>query len=105
MPYNKFRPQDMPKSWTIKSRLKGYDSTFDSYNFQTRVRWYPAGYRLNKQTIARTFSRLHYLACHSPKKVAIKYKSAYNEFETKHFARKGRTSVRYLNKWTAHSWL
>jgi hypothetical protein len=105
MAANKFRPQDMPKRWTMKMRRKGYDNSFESYNFQTRVEWYPAAYGPNKINLSRIFGRLHYLACHSPKKVAIKYKVAYNNFENKHFARKGKASMRYLNAWTALSWL
>ena len=100
---NKFRPQNI--GWRYKSRIKSYGADVTGYNFQTRIRWYPAGYGPNKIAISRVFSRLHYLACHSPKKVAIRYKSVYNKFQDEHFARKGRASVRYLNKWTAHSWL
>ena len=100
---NKFRPQNI--GWRYKARLKGYGADVTGYNFQTRVRWYPAAYGPNKIAISRTFSRLHYLACHSPKKVAIKYRMVYNNFENKYFARKGRASMRYLNEWTAHRWL
>ena len=103
MAYNKFRPQDMPKIWTIKTRRKGHGT--DSYNWHPRVEWWPAGYGPNKKTIGRTFKVLHYKACHSPKKVASKYAKVYNNFENKHFARKGKASVRYLDTWTAHSWL
>ncbi len=100
---NKFRPQNI--DWRYKSRLKRYGADVTGYNFQARVRWYPVGYGPNKIAIARTFSRLHYLACHSPKKVAIKYKVAYNNFKNKHFARKDKASMRYLSEWTAHRWL
>jgi len=87
----------------MKERLKY--SHNDNYNFQTRIEWYPVGYKLNKKTITKQFQKLHYLACHAPKPVAKKWKSAYNLFHSKHFASKGKASMRFLNKWTAHSWL
>ena len=100
---NKFRPQDIGKSYVMKQRLK-YGCT-DNYNWQTRVGWYPAGYGINKRTISKQFQKLHYLACHAPEPIAKKWKSAYNQFENKHFASKGKASMRFLNKWTAHSWM
>lgn len=100
---NKFRPQDLPKSYIMKQRLK-YGQN-DNYNWQTRIEWFPAGYGLNKRTIAKQFQKLHYLACHAPKLVAKRYKSAYTLFENKHFARKGKASMRFLNRYTCHSWL
>lgn len=104
MAYNKFRPQDMPKTWTMKMRRKSYDNSFINYNFQTRVRWYPVGYRLNHITLSRIHGRLHYLASHSPKKVAIKYKVVYNNFMTCH-GPNHKTSFRYMNTWGSRSWL
>ena len=100
---NKFRPQDIGKSYVMKERLK-YGRT-DNYNWQTRIEWYPAGYKLNKRTIVKQFQRLHYLACHAPEPIAKKWKSAYNQFDKKYFASGGKASMRFLNKWTAHSWL
>jgi hypothetical protein len=101
----RFRPQDISKRYTIRLRLKGYGSEWTNYNFQSRVEWYPVGYKLNQRTIVKTFQRLHYLACHAPKPIAKKYKSAYNNFENKYFANRGKASMRYLNTHTAHSWL
>jgi hypothetical protein len=100
---NRFRPQDLSKTFVMKERLKYGRS--DSYNWQTRIEWYPAGYKLNKKTITKQFQKLHYLACHAPEPVAKKWKSAYNQFEKKHFAHGGKASMRFLNTWTAHSWL
>lgn len=100
---NKFRPQDIGKSYVMKQRLK-YGRT-DNYNWQTRIEWYPVGYSINKRTIAKQFQKLHYLACHAPKPVTMKYKLAYNQFENKYLASKGNASMRFLNTWTAHSWL
>lgn len=103
MSRNKFRPQDFSKTYIMKERLRyGHN---DNYNFQTRIEWFPVGYKLNKKTIAKQFGKLHYLACHSPKPIAKKWQSAYNIFMTKHFATKGKASMRFLNKHTCHSWL
>jgi hypothetical protein len=101
--YNKFRPQDLPKSFIFKQRLKHSGS--ENYNWQTRVRWYPAGWQPNQLSIGRRFSRLHYLACHAPAAVQKKWRPAYQAFERKHFGNLGRASMRYLNTWSCHSWL
>ena len=100
---NKFRPQNLGKAYVMKERL-AYGRT-DPYNWQTRIEWYPVGYKLNKKTIAKQFQKLHYLACHAPEPVAKKWHSAYNQFSNKHFANRGKASIRFLNTWTAHSWL
>jgi len=102
MSQNKFRPQEMHKPAIMRENRLGMR---ESYNWQTRIEWYPAGYRLNKKTISKQFRKLHYLACHAPEPVAKKWKSAYNLFDRKHFASGGKASMRFLNKWTAHSWL
>lgn len=100
---NKFRPQSIGKSYIMKQRLH-YGRT-DSYNYQTRIEWFPVGYTYNKKVIAKQFQKLHYLACHSPEPVAKKWQSAYNQFYKKHFASGGKASIRFLNTYTAHSWL
>jgi len=100
---NKFRPQGINKRYLLKiRRLIGRNN---SYNWQSRVEWYPAGWGFNKRTIGRQFSRLHYLACHAPEPVAKKWQKVYNNFQNKHFATTGKASIRYLNKYSAHSWL
>jgi len=99
---NKFRPQDIPKSFTIKQRLKYGRS--DNYNWQTRVKWYPAGWGFNKKVIGGIHGRLHYLACHAPKPIQLKWKNAYKVFYKKHFGTH-RASARYLNNWSCHSWM
>lgn len=99
---NKFRPQDTPKSFIIKDRLK-YGQA-DNYNWQTCAKWYPAGWRLNKQVIGNQHSRLHYLACHAPDPIKKKWAQAYKVFYKKHFGTLN-GSMRYLNKWSTHSWL
>jgi hypothetical protein len=102
---NKFRPQDINKRYTISLRRKSYESSFASYNWQTRVKWYPAGYKLNRRTISNQFSRLHYLGSHSPTPIQKKWQRAAKQFERRHFGDHRRASMRYLNTWSAHSWL
>jgi hypothetical protein len=99
---NRFRPQDINKRYIIKQRLLTGRS--ETYNWQSRVEWYPVGYGSNKKTIARQFGRLHYLACHSPKPVQPQWQKVYDNFHKRHFGTfKG--SVRYLNQWSCHAWL
>ena len=100
---NKFRPQDLPKSYIMKERLKTGRS--NNYNWQSRVEWYPANWSKHKQMFARRFARLHYLACHAPGPVKKRWWKAYDNFMAKHFGTKGKASMRYLNKRSAHSWL
>ena len=99
----KYRPIELNKKYRVHYRLT--TGRQESYNWRSRVRWYPAGWMLNRQTLGRVFSRLHYLGCHSPKPVQQKWRGVYNEFQAKYFATKGKASVRYLNTYTAHKWL
>ena len=100
---NKFRPRNIPKSYVLRQRLRTGRS--ENYNWQTRVKWYPAGWGVNKKVIGDQFSRLHYLACHAPGPVRKKWWPAYSMFMSRHFGHASRASVRYLNTWSAHSWL
>jgi hypothetical protein len=103
-PPNKFRPSSsMDTKSVMKQRLKYGHS--DNYNWQSRVEWYPAGYKLNKKTIARQFRNLHYLACHAPERVTKRWQRAYNNFYRAHFGAHKGASMRYLNTWSGHSWL
>ena len=101
----RFRPQHLSTKSIMRLRRQGYGNEWINYNFQSRVEWYPAGYKLNRITIAKTFRRLHYLACHAPTPIAKKYRPVYNNFCNRYFANGGRASMSYLNTWTAHSWL
>lgn len=101
---NKFRPSSSMDTRRIMRERRRYGHT-DNYNWQGRVEWYPVGYRLNKKTISRQFSRLHYLACHAPDKTTKKWQKAYNNFYIKHFGAVRAGSMRYLNNWSCHSWL
>ena len=100
---NKFRPQDISKSYVMKQRLMTGRS--DNFNWQSRVEWYPAGWSKHRQQFARRFARLHYLACHAPKPIQKRWLSAYRAFMVQHFGSEGNASMRYLNTWSAHSWL
>ena len=99
----KFRPMDVSKRHKIRYRLE--TGRNESYNWRSRVRWYPVGWRLNRQTLLRIFSKLHYLGCHAPGPVQKKYRRVYNLFEEKYFATRGKASVRFLNNHTAYKWL
>lgn len=100
---NKFRPQDIDTRYIMQQRRMTGRS--ENYNWQSRVEWFPVGYRVNKKTIAKQFGRLHYLACHAPAPVNKRWQKAYANFMAKHFGAKGKASMRYLNEWSAHAWL
>ena len=100
---NKYRPSDVSKKYRIRYRLETGRS--ESFHWHSRVRWYPVGWKLNRQTLGRIFSRLHYLGCHSPKPIQQKYKRVYNLFTEKYLATKGKASSRYRKNNTAHKWL
>lgn len=98
-----YRPQDLPKRITIRERLKYGRS--DNYNFVNRVKWYPAGWKLNHKTLGGIHSRMHYLACHAPRPIQQRWKAAYKVFVDRHFGHSGHASMRYLNTWSCHAWL
>lgn len=103
-PFNKFRPNSaMTTRYVMRERRK-YGACLGSYNWQSRVEWYPAGYKLNRKTIFKQFGKLHYLACHSPVPITKKWQKAYDNFHKKHFG-SYKASVRYLNKWSCLNWL
>lgn len=87
--------------WRLRRRRQG-DRT--NYNFVSRERWYPVGWRLNHQTIARVHSQLHYWACHAPEPVQRRWRQIYKQFYVKHFG-SFKASVRYINQYSCHSWL
>jgi hypothetical protein len=99
---NKFRPTEIAKSYSFKLRLRTGERV--SYNWQTREQRYPAGWQVNHRAIARTFSKLHYLACHSPVAIQRRWRSAYNRFYQQHFGA-DKISVRYAIRRSCHSWL
>jgi hypothetical protein len=100
---NKFRPQDISTRYIMRERR--VTGRVENYNWQTRDKWYPAGWKTNQISIGRRFGHLHYLACHSPELVRRRWSAAYKQFCNQHLADRGKASVRYLNKWTCHAWL
>lgn len=100
---NKFRPQDDSKLYVIKQRLKYGRS--DNYNWQPRIKRYPADWKFNQRVLVNIHSRLHYLACHAPKPVQKRWRATYANFMAQHFASNGKASMSYLNRWSAHSWM
>ena len=99
---NKFRPQTGTKISVMKQRLKYGRS--ENYNWQTRIKWYPAGWGFNKKVIGNIHSKLHYLACHAPEPIQKRWRQAYKVFYKKHFGTT-HASMRYLNTWSCHSWM
>lgn len=99
----KFRPQ---QNKTL-NRLRHQRRTGQTHcsNWQTYQKWYPACWLSHQQHFANTFYRLHYLACHAPLNVQIKWRKKYLKFLKTHFGDNQRASVRYLNAWSCHSWL
>ncbi len=97
-----YRPQDLPKKFIMQERLLGGGRV--NYNFCNRTKWYPAGWKFNKITLGKMHAKLHYLAWHAPKPIQKKYKKIYDNFSKIHFG-SNRASVRYLNKYSCHSWM
>jgi hypothetical protein len=87
----------------MQQRLKYWRT--DNLHWQTREKWYPAGWGFNNRVISNIHSRLHYLACHAPNPVNKQWTAAYKNFYKKHFGVHKGVSVRYLNKWSCHSWM
>jgi len=98
---NKFRPQSISKRHAIK--LRRVYGRSETYNWQSRVKWYPVGWGANRRVLGGIFGRLHYLACHAPKPVQQRYQRAYRALCQRLFAE--RASIHYANKYSAHSWL
>lgn len=100
---NKFRPQHVGTKYIMKQRLQTGRS--ENYNWQTRISWYPAGWKVNQISIGRRFGHLHYLACHAPLPIQKKWRRAYKQFCNQYLPFKGKASMRFLNNHTAHRWL
>ena len=100
-PTRRFRPQNLSKRAVMIERLK-FKKTFN-YNYQERHSWYPAGWGFNRRVLGKIFGQLHYRAYHSPTPVSKRWMKSYKAFERKHLPLNG--SMRFLNTWTAHSWL
>jgi len=100
---SKYRPMDVQKVFRLKHYVR-YGFLPKSYN------WKPyQQYVLDKQinpnsAIIKAFIVLHYLAMHSPEKVQVRYKRAYNRFYKIHFG-SDKANMKYLNKYSCHLWL
>jgi hypothetical protein len=99
---NRFRPQEIPKAYIFKQRLAF--GRADNYNWQSRVKWIPAGYKINRKGILRRWQEIHHYASHAPWCLSH-YKTANKMFNQKFLGSKGKASTRYLNTYSAHSWL
>ena len=99
---NRFRPQELPKSYVMKQRLK-YGRT-DNFNCQTRVRWLPIGMTKNRVSILRRWQQIHHFASHT-KRPAQHWRVSNQMFCKQFLGSKGNASMRYLNTYSAHSWL
>ena len=99
---NRFRPQDIDTRYIMRQRRMTGRS--ESYNWQTRRRR-TTKESINRKFIVRNFQYLHHYARHAPATVQKQWDHAYRQFEARHFASRGKASMRFLNTWTAHAWL
>ena len=99
---NRFRPQNIPKAHIFKQRL-AYGRA-DNYNWQTRIRWLPVGLKKNQISILRRWQQIHHYASHAHS-CLNHWKVANKMFCKKHLGSEGKASCRYLNTYSAHSWL
>lgn len=98
----RFRPQSLPTRFLVKERLQ--TGRTNNYNWQSRVTWIPAGLTKNRIGILRRWQQIHHHACHTEK--PRQYWVAANKmFEQRFLASRGKASMRFLNTYTAHSWL
>lgn len=101
MKTRKFRPHDYGKLGIMQGNRYGVTP---DHNWPVRGTWI-SNPLPNKRWIAGVFMRLHYLGSHSPEPVKRKWRAAERKFHLKHFGAPGRSSTRFANTWTCHSWL
>ncbi len=97
---NKFRPQDIPKAYIFKQRLAFGRN--ESYNWQTRIRWYREGDR-NKKHLIRVFGQLHYLGSHAPLTIRKRWRIIEQRFLDHRIPKNA--SMRYINEYSGGRWL
>ena len=98
----KFRPIDLPQRVAVRQRrLQG---TLPAYNWTHSNDWYPASWQVNHRCIGDQFARLHYLACHAPQPIRLRWWPRYKRRCRALFGT-ARMSVAYANAWSCHSWL
>jgi len=100
-----FRPQEKSTRATMRLRRMGYGNEWINYNFVNRAKWFISGWGINKRTIGSMHSRMHHLACHAPEPIQKQWRTKYAVFMKNHFGDNGRASMRYLNKYSCHSWM
>lgn len=91
------RPSEPMTKYTMKLRRGKVKWNF--HNRDRQISNAAGKMPLNKHTLWRMHSRLHYLACHSPKKVMQQWNRAYKIFYHTHFG-KSAGYFRYLNHWS-----
>ena len=77
---SKFRPLQLPPSYKHKAFLE--KQKHRSFNWVPYQQYTPDSYR--PRALSKAFSVLHYLACHSPNKIGLKYQNSYNRLVKKH---------------------
>lgn len=77
---SKFRPLKLPSSYKHKAFLKHQklrSFNWVPYQQYTQDKYIPGA-------LSKAFKVLHYLACHSPNKLCLKYQNNYNRLVKKH---------------------
>ena len=99
---SRFRPQQVNKLSIIRDRrLTG---RVENYSWQTRSIWVPAGMPVNRVSIMRRWQQIHHYSRHTAWALP-NWRGANAEFNRKFLGSTGRASDRYLNTYSAHSWL
>lgn len=94
-----FLPPNTKAVYVIKQRLAG--NKLSGLSFSKRHRW-PDSVPLNQTVLSRIHARLHYLACHSPNAVSVKWVPVYRNFQRKH---EGGANMPGRYQFSAREWL
>jgi len=81
---SKFRPLQLAPTYKHKAYLKRQKHR--SFNWVPYQQYIPDNYK--PRALTKAFKVLHYLACHSPNKLHIKYEGSYNRLVKKHIPTK-----------------
>ena len=79
-----FRPVAINRLHFVKDRLQGYGQHWMYHWYPRHDHAYARENSLNRRTLGRIFSNLHYLAEHAPYPVRKKWKPAYTRFYKHH---------------------
>lgn len=67
---------------------------------------YFEGYAVNRNTLIDIFSNLHHYSSHAPEAVAKHWRPAAKRFKRRHMPyRWNRSTMRFVNTYTAHAWM